>query len=192
MQLTVIAEPVEPLDLSLVKTHCHIDHDAEDDYLNLLISAARRYAEHYCQRSIGEQTLSLTASAFPIGMDQHRRPTEKVYRYLPQPPLISVDWVKYYSGGVLTTWDAENYRLDLSIPGNIVPVNGFPSIDCRPDAVQIQWVAGVSASENIKLACLIMVSHWYMTREPIVTGTIVAKVPWSAHALLDREKWGDF
>jgi len=189
MEYHVVTEPTEPIDLTLVKTHCHIDHDVEDDYLSLLISAARKYAENYCQLSIGEQTLVLTASEFPNGM---RRPAEKIYRYLPQPPLISVDFVKYYSNSVLTTWDSSEYRLDLSMPGNIVPVNCFPSVDCRPDAVQIQWVAGKTASENIKLACLIMVSHWYTTREPIVTGTIVAKVPWSAHALLDREKWGSY
>ncbi|MEZ5945213.1 MAG: head-tail connector protein [Planctomycetaceae bacterium] len=178
MIYTLVTGPSEPVTLTDVKSHSRISHDAEDTYLTMLISAARQYAEHYCQTSIGEQTWSYTGANWP---DQ-----------LAHPPLASVDFAKYYISDVLTTWDSSGYRVDTSVPGKLVPVTEFPSVDDRPDAVQIQYGCGKSATDSVKLACLIMVSHWYEIREPVVTGTIVAKVPWSAHALLDSERWGDY
>ncbi|MDA7527652.1 head-tail connector protein [bacterium] len=168
----------EVVTLEQVKAHCRIVGSDQDDYLNTLIVVSRQYAEHYTQKVFGEQTWQLTAAKFPC--------------QFAKPPLVSINWVKYYSDGVLTTWDSTEYHVDLSIPSKIVPIDSFPIVDVRPDAVQIQLVAGETAPEKIQLACLIMCSHWFESREPVVIGTIVAKIPWSAHALLDSEKWGDY
>ena len=176
MTYTLVTGPAEPISLTELKGRSRISHDDEDDYLTLLISASRQYAEHYCQMAIGEQTWLYTGDSWPS--------------YLQKPPLVSVDWAKYYADDVLTTWS--DFKVDASIPARLVPDDGFPDVDTRPDAVQVQFVSGVSASENIKLACLIMAAHWYEAREPVVMGTILAKVPWSATALLDSERWGDY
>lgn len=168
----------EVVTLAQVKAHCRIVGSDSDDYLNTLIVVSRQYAEHYTQKVFGEQIWQLTAAEFPC--------------QLAKPPLFSIDWVKYNSGDVLTTWGSSEYHVDLSIPSKIVPVDSFPSVDDRPDAVQVQFVAGETEPEKIQLACLIMCSHWFESREPVIIGTIVAKIPWSAHVLLDAEKWGDY
>lgn len=175
MIYSVVTPPAEPVSVSEVKTHARISHADEDSYLGLLISAARLYAEHYTQTAIGEQTRLFVGSGFPC--------------QLTGLPVVSVGWAKTYFDDVLTTWDSADYFVTHK---GITPRSSYPSFDDRPDAVQIQYVCGAAASENVKLACLIMVSHWYEIREPVVTGTIVAKVPWSAQALLDRERWGDY
>lgn len=175
MSYTLITPPTEPVSLAEVKVHSRISHDDEDSYLNLLISAARLYAEHYCQTAIGEQTRLFAGAGFPC--------------QLAGVPVVSVDWVKVYLDGSLTTWDSSRYWVSER---GITPTTVYPDTDDRPDAVQIRYVCGRPASESIKLACLIMVAHWYEVREPVVTGTIVSEVPWSAHALLDRERWGDY
>lgn len=176
MNLTRLVAPDMPVTLAEVKTHCRISHDAEDDYLSLLLGAAHTYCEHYCQRSFGEQTLLGQFRDFP--------------NQLPFPPAVSVNSVKYYSDDVLITMSPADYRLDLSMPSRVV-IDNVPAVDTRPDAVQIEWISGKDASENVKLASLIMVAHWYRLREPVVLGS-VSNVPFSAHALIDREKWGAY
>lgn len=178
MNLTLISAPPMPVSLDEVRLHCRIDHSDEDDYLNILVSSAHLYAEHYCQRSFGEQTWRGNWWDWP--------------KRLPKPPLVSVSEIRFWRHGEQQVLDPSEYRLDLSMPGRVLPVHSFPIADDRPDAVEITWVAGHEASENVRLACLIMVSHWYQVREPVVVGTIIAQVPWSANALLDRERWGDY
>lgn len=173
MNLTRTVAPDMPVTLAEAKLHCRISHDAEDEYLGLLIGAAHTYCEHYCQRSFGEQTWLGKWWDFP--------------KQLPLPPVISIESIQYYSDETLVEF--ADYRFD-PIPARLT--GHFPIVDDRPDAVQIEWIAGKEASENVKLACLIMVAHWHRIREPVVTGTIVAQVPFSAHALLDREKWGAY
>jgi len=42
--------------------------------------------------------------------------------------------------------------------------------------------------EGLRQAILMLVSHWYEQREPIVTGTIVAKIPMAVESLLAAER----
>lgn len=172
MYLTRLVAPDMPVTLAETKTQCRISHDAEDDYLSLLIGSAHTYAEHYCQRSFGEQTWLGKWEDFP--------------KQLPFPPIVSIESVQYYRGNDLVEFT--DFKFDTT-PARLT--GNFPIVDDRPDAVQIEWVSGKPASDNVRLACLIMVAHWYRLREPVVLGSI-NNVPFSAHALLDREKWGAY
>lgn len=172
MDLTRLVTPEMPVTVEEAKTQCRITHNAEDEYLSLLIGAAHNYCEHYCQRSFGEQTWLGKFWDFS--------------KQLPFPPMVSITSVKYYNGSTLVEFT--DYQFD-SIPARLT--GSFPLVDERPDAVQIEWVAGKEASGNVRLASLIMVAHWYRLREPVVLGSI-NNVPFSAHALLDREKWGAY
>jgi uncharacterized phiE125 gp8 family phage protein len=56
------------------KAHLRVDDSASDDYIAALITAAREFAEHRTERSIGAQSITLTADAFGRRMELQRPP----------------------------------------------------------------------------------------------------------------------
>lgn len=60
----------------------------------------------------------------------------------------------------------------------------WPSTDTRPDAVTLSWTAGYGDAasdvpEQIRIAALQLIGHWYVNREAAMTGAQVFEVPWS-------------
>src|SRR3972149_3498598 len=78
-------------------------------------------------------------------------------------------------------------------PPRIEPAYGYvwPSLYSRMNAVEVNYTAGATSpllvSDTIKLAIKMLVAHWYESREPIITGTIVAMVPFHIEQLLVNE-----
>ena len=120
------------------KVHLRVDHSSDDTYIGVLITAAREEAEHETERSIGEQTLTLTAAGFDRVMA------------LPRPPVTSVTSVKYYDAdGVQRTVSSGNYRLDTSVAPPVIEFDddySFPTVDDRADAVEIVYAAGYTSA----------------------------------------------
>lgn len=189
--LTLVTGPAdEPILLTEAKRHLLVadDDDSQDDYILDLIRVAREYGEGYQERAYITQTWDLSLEDFPSG------PLD-----IPMPPLQSIVSVTYYGpddvGVVVPT---TVYRVDKTTQpfGRLVLKYGqqWPSVTLRTaEAVVVRFTAGYGADakdvpEITRQALRIMIGHWFENREPIVTGTIVSRIPWSAEALLDRNR----
>jgi uncharacterized phiE125 gp8 family phage protein len=189
MGLTLKTPPAEEaITLEQAKAHLRVSHTSDDAYISHLIGTARRHAEQYLNRSIVQQTWTLTLDDWP-GFPF----------VLPMPPLILINHVKYTdSSGAEVVIDPSEYTVDLN--------NG--RIFCKPPAValtvingvEIEYVAGyepddsgetvdygANVPDDIKHAMLLLVGHWYENREEVATdvrnpGT---PLPKAADALLN-------
>lgn len=185
MALKLVTGPVvEPVSLGNMKEHLRIvDFIIDDDYISLLIKAARESAETFQSRSFITQTWDLFLDEFP-----ERDPIIRV----PKPPLQSVTTVKYTdaSGVVQELVAVTDYQVDTkSEPGRISPAFGmvWPVTRVVLNAVEIRFLSGGIAAadvlEKIKMAIKQIVAHWYEHREEI-SEIKLARVPHTAVALL--------
>ena len=185
MALKLVTGPVvEPVSLGNMKEHLRIvDFIIDDDYISLLIKAARESAETFQSRSFITQTWDLFLDEFP-----ERDPIIRV----PKPPLQSVTTVKYTDalGVVQELVAVTDYQVDTkSEPGRISPAFGmvWPVTRAVLNAVEIRFLSGGIAAadvlEKIKMAIKQIVAHWYEHREEI-SEIKLARVPHTAVALL--------
>jgi uncharacterized phiE125 gp8 family phage protein len=166
----------------------------EDEFISLLITAAREHCESHTRRALAPQTLEVCLDSWPCGNEIE----------LPDPPLQSITSVKYKdSAGVETTLTANtDYIADTdSNAGRIVLPYGkmWPSATLYTvNPIRIRYVAGYSAGnpipKTIMLAMLLLVGHWHDNREAVITGSgalLSKKMDLAVDALLlpHRAKW---
>lgn len=185
MGLVRTVEPVlEPATLQEVKTHARVVHTQEDVYIESLIRSARDYAEMFTRRAIITQTWALTLPGFPH------------FITLPSPPLQSVSSIQYVDqDGNTQTLSTDVYDVDTTVePGRVVLKfnQSWPSTRDDIAAVTVTYVAGygllrTDVPDSYRHAIKFLAAHWFELREPVVVGTIVAKVPTSVESLL----WGN-
>lgn len=162
MAVTVVTPPaVEPLDLDSVKNYLRVelDDEAEDSLIEGLIVAAREYAESFCERAIGKQTLRYSLDYFPAGEVILPRAT----------PLVSVTSVAYYSDvWAMTTLDASTYELDTNhVPGRLLLAEDevWPATRLGQNAVSVTYVAGsLTVPQPVRQAMLVWITHRYDNR----------------------------
>jgi len=173
---------IEPVDLALAKVQCRIEPDVvdEDGVLSAYIAAARAWVEAYTGRGLMTQTWQVSLYDFPSRV------------WLPYAaPLASVVAVRYYdTANTLQTLSSSVYTTAaFSEPACLTLVDGqtWPSVYVRDDAVQIEYTVGVSDVANVPPALVqavqMLVGHWYVNREDVVTGTISTQIPMAAEAL---------
>jgi uncharacterized phiE125 gp8 family phage protein len=154
------------------------------DLIQLYLEAAVDMIEDYTGRSMATKTYCLDLEDFPQNFVELRRT-----------PVLAITHLKYYTGGVLTTWVAGNYRLDLaSVPARLVLTDdaSMPSIDFRHDAVQITFTAGSGTRESqqdpaLKLAAIQLAHHYFDNRIPIGDVKMVP-LPYSLRNILGAKK----
>lgn len=181
MNIKVITPPAaEPVTLTEAKAQCRVDISDDDVLLTGLITAAREKVEELSWHACMAQTLELVLDTWPAGAylnwPAQGRPTlpHMGFIELPRPPLQSVTSFTYTdSAGTATVWDAANYIAATDcVPGRIVPVWGqhWPSVTLQPvQGLRVRFVAGWSSAalvpQQLKLAILMLVGHWYESRE---------------------------
>jgi len=175
----VTAPALEPLTLVDAKEHLRVTATSEDAYITTLITVARRSLEVMIQRALITRSLKAYADYFP---------SSRVIE-LPFPPLVAVSALKYIVSGstteTYTTYAAANYRVDVnSQPGRIILLDGYywPDVWNNGDAVEISFTAGYGTGrttipKELIQALLLLISHWYVVRQPVITGTIVNEMP---------------
>jgi uncharacterized phiE125 gp8 family phage protein len=132
------APDIEPVTLEDARAHLRIDDDLtkDDDYIEQLITTARRRAENQTRRALITQRWSIYLSAFPSGISWR----------LPIAPVQSIAAVRYYDAdNAEQTMPADRYALDQStlMPRlRIVSPHAWPIAYVREDAVEIELVAG--------------------------------------------------
>jgi uncharacterized phiE125 gp8 family phage protein len=198
MGLKLVTAPAEqPITLAQAKQQCRAtEFTDDDDLIQLFIDASVDFADGpsgFLGRALIDQTWDYYLDEFPAsGLIQ-----------IPLPPLIEVVGLFYRDGdGNEQEWTSTNYVVDQSgNPGNISLASGvsWPTPIDESEAVRIRFRAGYldqsdspaveSVPGAIKAALLIHVADLYANRESAITGTIVAKLPWSAEALLRRYRF---
>ena len=175
----VTAVAVEPVSLAQAKLWLRVDHDAEDDLITALVSAARDYVEAQTGLALAPQTWRLAV-----------RPSELPIE-LPRPPF----------GALLS---AEALLNDGSTKA--VPLGDLLAVGVEPALVTLRQGAALpSGSIELRLdyTCALpagvppramqvmklLVAHWYEHREAAADSTDeFREPPYSATALLDTLK----
>jgi uncharacterized phiE125 gp8 family phage protein len=181
--IQTVAPSEEPVSLVDAKNHLRVDTDlTQDDVLiKLLIGAARRYAEMYCNRSFITQQWRLVLDSFP-GNAMYGVPFGITFSLpgnailIERGPVQSLDSIIYTAmDGAEVTMPAADWIAELSgglarvTPrfGKIWPIP-LPQIG----AVKVNFTAGYGAMasdvpEGIRQWILLRVSSLYENREEV-------------------------
>lgn len=165
MSLITVTHPtVEPVSIEEQKRHSRISGNSDDAYLFGLIVAARHHVESFLNRAIITQTLE----------QRYDHGFEGCF-YLPRPPLIAVDHVKYLDGnGDLQTLSTDIYTVDTySEPGRVMLAYGksWPAVRDVENNITIRFQCGYGSVANvpkaIRLGIMWLVDHWYEHRTTV-------------------------
>jgi len=191
---------VEPVSLAEMRVHLRIVDTAEDDLIGSLVTAARQYIEAQTQLAIATQTYRLTLDAFPtMDVTDLSRPatfgrlqTDSAI-LLPRGPATSVTSITYVDqAGATITLSPSLYRTDTdSLPPRITPAYNqhWPVSREVTGAVRVTFIAGYTVlPSTLRAAIKLLAAHLYINREPTLSGTIVASLPFSLESLITNHR----
>jgi uncharacterized phiE125 gp8 family phage protein len=172
MAIVVYTDPAtEPITLAEAKLNCRVDHNDENDLLNMLIAAARQHAETILHRAIITQTLDAYFDEFPSEFAL--------------PPMQSVTAITYVDlDGATQTLAANQYTVDaVSQPSRITPAYAvtWPATRNQTNAVKVRFLAGYGAAsavpQCIKNWMLFRICTLYNQRDQFAPGAFMAQIP---------------
>lgn len=155
-----------------------------DPILNILIAAARQYAELVLKRYLITQTIDYYLDCF----DDWE---------IKLPPLQSVTEITYVdSAGSTQTLSSDLYLVDaVSTPARITPayLQVWPVTRDQPNAIKIRFIAGYGTAsavpQCIKNWMLLRIKQMYDQQGFVNVGNIVTELPYSyVDGMLDPEK----
>lgn len=183
MKVKVIIPPTPLATWEEAKSALNIDDDEDRDYVELLIGAASAWIDGpdgCVGRSIGQQALEARLDAFDF--------TEIK---LPFGPVTAIVGITYLNpDGALETLSTGTYDL-LEADGLLALRAGssWPAVLPRNDVIGVQYEAGYAEVPlQVKQATLLMVGHWYRSRQAVVVGTIASQLPLGVDALLSTSR----
>ena len=160
----VTAPTSEPITLAVAKLHCRVDHDDDDVLISAYIKAARAHIEKRCGIAIVTQTLDLQCTDF-IDLAS-----------LPAGPVTSVTSIKHVdTEGAEQTIAGTVYdvRVNGMTSSAVLKFNqSWPSVQLG-SLITLRAVCGVADSAvdpEITAAMLLLVGHWYASREAVSDG----------------------
>lgn len=179
----------EPVTLAEAKLHLNVAaaFTADNDLITAIISAARIYCENELDRAFITQTYKLYLDRYPNEI------------VLPRAPLQSVTSITYVDTDGATQTEATSvYQVDVtSEPGRIKPAWGkaWSAIRRQYKSIAVTFEAGYGDDiTDVPLTTIaaikLMVGQLYLFRETVVTGTIVAKLPFNLISVLKTESTG--
>jgi len=186
----ITSPAVEPVSLQFAKQHARVDTEADDLYIQSLISVARQYVEDILDITICTTVWEVKYDLFPIWAI-----------ILPRLPMQDKPiTVTYRTGdGTYGTMASAsgNFQVDSSVlPGRIYPLwaSSWPATRGDENSVTVRYTAGYgddgqSAPPVVKHLILLLVGHWYDTRQPAVTGA-PQSVPQTFETLLAAASQG--
>lgn len=173
----------EPVTLAEAKAQTRMeDDDTQDTFLTSLIAPARAYVERVSRHLFVGGARTATFRRWGDYLEIWRR------------PIASVDGVTYSvsddpADDVAYTGFAVDYN---SFPLRIYPAfggNGFPTL-VEGQIITVAYTAGalaVTDEEYLigKRAMLLLIGHWFETRETAVIGQASSEVDFAVRELLD-------
>ena len=186
-----IALPVttEPVTLDEVTAHLRVDSSDDLDYISMLISVAREYVENLSGWSLGYSNWTLTAENWE-SISRNKLGEIPLMRA----PVSTVSSVKYYApdSTELTTLATTEYRVITAARQAVIQIHGdIPSLEDRPDAIQIAFTAGDDCQTplTLKHAVKMMVTKLYEDREG-KEGSKSYEFPHRMRALIEQNRIG--
>lgn len=159
---------VEPVGLEEVKANSRIDHNEDDDLIEMMITTAREHCEDVSRWAFITRTYIAKLDCWPYDDCIE----------LPFPPLQSVEAIEYTDEeGNTSTFSASNYVVDShSIPGRIVlkTNSSWPTVNLQVGgAITISFTAGYGDAAGdvparYRQAILTYVGAYYENREAFV------------------------
>jgi hypothetical protein len=182
--LEMTSTPAPPVSLADAKLGCRIDNALMDAHVQDLVDAAIEEALARTGRSFCTTTWLVKIPSPLMQMQDLGRPPLATlpawplyiaawplapYFELPRPPLVSVQWVKYYDPNEnFITMDPAIYSVDAAPRfGRIclLPNQVWPITDRRWDAMQIAFTAGYGVASSVPAGIRIgikkLVSYWF-------------------------------
>ena len=156
----------EPVTLAELKAHLTIDSSftADDATLSDMLAGARQAAEDLLGKTLVPRRWLFARDSFPVFRHLDQAPSRTDYDalgnynftgirwndsqtiILPQPPLLSVDALRYADlDGSWQLLDPAAYQADtISQPGRVLPASGayWPQTAPVANAVQVEFTAG--------------------------------------------------
>lgn len=207
-ELSRLAAPaLEPVSLLQAKRQLRLEHDLDDADVLEYIRSAREWVEGHCWRAMYSQQWKVTFDGFP-----------KTIR-IPVPPLVTVDSVRFLADGAWATLDPTLYRVSTSDSrARLLPNDAWPWTDWGEGTVEVTYTCGYTRGvpnedraagspevddpaadgdplgkipKAMKQAVLLLVSHFYENRTPVVAqpGTVtVLELPFGVEALLAHHR----
>lgn len=167
----------------------YVPYSAEDTWITSRIKAVRRWCQDYRGESFITQTWELALDDWP----------KYGYLELPYGPLQSVTSVKYYdTDSTENTWSSTLYTVNIYYnPGRVVPnfSEVFPSNVLRTtQGIIAKYIAGYGddtedVPEELRLAMLMLVGHFYENREATFTQALKAVPLVKDYLDMDRRNW---
>lgn len=180
MTLVPITGPAEePVTLEEAREHLRLDARDQDAMVTALITAARTVLEGETRRAFVTQEWRLLLDDWPGATVQ-----------LPLAPISAVSAVRLADAdGEACTLDEAHYDLALAgDPPRVVARAPWPAPQQRVYGIAIDFLAGYGAASDVpqplKQAILMLVAHWFETREPVGFGAGSAEIPMTVAALI--------
>lgn len=171
-----VAATAEPVSDSEAKAQATIDFTDDNALVTRLIAAARAHVEKYCGVRFASQTVSVSCDRFA---DMCR---------FPEAPATSITSIKYIDvDGAEQTLPTSVYELRADgFEPSVALKYGQAWPAMRPGSrITVVAVVGYTAApDDVKHAMLLLMAHWYASREAVNIGTIVTTVPMGVDALL--------
>ena len=188
-----ITQPaVEPVSLAEAKVQARVDTEADDAYIQALIAVARQYVEDILDITLLSTVWEVSYDLFPVWAI-----------VLPRPTLQAANiTVTYRLGDGATSTKssaAGDFRVDTrTVPGRIYPnwSDTWPAVRGDENSVVVNYTAGFgpdgsSVPPLYKHLMMVLVAHWYDTRQIVAPGTY-GTIPKTFDTLLAAADLGIF
>lgn len=143
-----------PVALADVKAAADVTFTDDDDLLNALIAAATGVVEEMTGKSLIAQSWTRTSEGV----------SGKTCISLKRPPVTSLTSITYYDGDNSSqTFDTANVYLVKDEDRAIIePIDSWPTMYDRPDALAIEFASGYSTvPPELVQAIKMLVAEWY-------------------------------
>ena len=184
--LTLESEITEPLAVEDMRAQAQIEHNDEDAYLGLLISAARAKAEEYLGAPIVTKNYEFSY-CFTAEQNNHEYPLKpnKTEFSVPMSLVLESSIVITYQDSDDQTQNFTDFDAECGQFKTLLRFNSLPA-----DEFIIRFTAGHEAffshvSPAIKIAILMIAATLYDQREDHSEGVKLNAVPMSSKSLLD-------
>lgn len=188
--IRVTPPAVEPVTLAEAKAHCRVDTADDDTYISTLVATARAYVEDMLDISLITTVWEARYDCFPLWEIT-----------LPRPPMQASGVVVTYrdESGTTRTLAGGEYQIDnFTTPGRIYPnyAGNWPAVRGDENSVVVRFSSGYGATAAsvpniIDHAILLLVAHWYETRQPVAQG-MQMPIPGTFNTLLAAAGWGGY
>lgn len=189
----VTAPAIEPITLAQAKEHLRVDGTEQDDYITLLIAAARQRIESDTRRAlIRQKWMASIIGDFGLCL-----PVE-----LPRPNLMAAETflLEYRNSSEVWTAHAGNMRQTSREPALLWATSLPTDIDEAHHSTDAIWRAtywsgyGSLATDvpgPLRHAVLMLTAHLFERREILISGATVSEVPKTLDWLIDsfRVPW---